>query len=1371
MSVTCPSCGTENKAPTSGTQVVCSVCFHIWDKPPVSEAASAGRHGPGPGPADQAAGSRARGGGPESDANVIGTYRRAPTTHTADRVWGAGGAGPAPPAGSPPRAQGSPAAPSQPRGGERVQVQTGGTQVWAGPSNEEVAPVGAGGAHQSVWGQPVNAPPRPAAPPPADPFGQAADPFASAPSVDPFSGPTGVDPFGASTPSSGAQGGAGPRDPFASSAGQTDPLGATQGQAINTYEGGLGAPPDPFGAAPGGSSFGAPADPFGASAPGADPFGAGAPNDPFAAGGSSESGAADPFGAPGPAADPFGSPAPTPFGQSPAGPSSSSGAFGGSSNPFGTSSAPAPAAPFDASVGSGAFGTPASEDPFSGGPDPFAGSSAPSSFGAPSNPVAGGDPFGQAPDGASIPTAGGRAPGGVASDPFGMPGADPFGAPSAPSGHAAWDDPFGGTQAADENPFGSASFEQGGEPPPIDVEPIMGAQQAQDLGTQSTFKVTTGAAAAAAAAGDGAAPLFDLDDGSDDQAHPQSKPAPGARRRARRRSGKKRANKRKARLVALGAAVLVGGLSLSFTDLGPFGINAIFGEADTGSRISTPRARDQKPPPPKWTSAFAEDSPQALVKKIKALTAKVRKGKAKDRVKAQLVSALLHLKDRHPSIFHATPQNNTTSRKLLSPAVRKLDPQLDVLTKLTQPKKGEAVAAAEALLKGAKPPTADHLYLRGRSLLKQGKRSAAREFYLGALKKAPKMQSALYDLGMIEMKTGRMKEARKTFERLRALNDNHSLAHIQLGSIAAQESRFADARKSVGDALAKAKLEKNPQAQFQAHRLIANLNRQDERHKDYIASLKRALAVLPRDETTAIELASWLTKEGKSPEALKYLERCGAGCRSAKFVNALVGAYLVEKRNETARLILKKGLVDHPKDTGLRMIQAKFEMEQQHVATAKRIYQAITTDDASFAPAYIELAKLQENTSRPGLALATLERGVKTATNKVPVLEKLAKLYIALDQTMKAKAAMTELLKIAPERTDVRLGFARLLTSKLGMYSDALPYYERLDELQALDVDAKVEHADVLYHLGRLTDAAAIVDAVLKESREHIEANIIRGGILTRKKNYLEADQVLRNALKISGASARAYLYLGLNERAEAEADSTTSLDKSTKLRKSADYLLKAVQLDPDNLGIRFNLAEVLTQVGGVDRRAAALREYNYIVKRYAKFTSPLEKKSIRPDVYLNRGRIYIINASYRKAMLDFNQAMLLAPERDDIVIEYADALQRTKNFKESEGLLNEVLKRNPEHPGAHFVLGEIAVKRGKRSEAERHFVRSVNAAHDTYPHAHRILGYLYKDRGMRTYACNHFGHFVRLMPTRDPMRIDVLGIMKRQLRCPPPKN
>lgn len=942
------------------------------------------------------------------------------------------------------------------------------------------------------------------------------------------------------------------------------------------------------------------------------------------------------------------------------------------------------------------------------------------------------DPFAHNPFGQK-PVSGGGSTGFGVDNPF----------DTADFSHAS------GGAAAGKQDSSALDFSDLGEDAPAPMPAAGGGKGARSakgggfldgLGSRSGGSARPGTSPAAQAGGE----AFDLDlSGGHEEATVIGAPVTGKVDKKgggrRRRANAGRAGKSSTgRKLALGGllVVIAGGVGLGQTKYGYFGVDALLGAGGASDRpvmAERPPTRPSAADKPAM-APMSGDTPQDYSARIVELEGQLTAAPTDVRIREELVRTLMRVQERYPAVYESKPAYGVLLQKLLTPDQLSGDKRLLISKLLAEKKTDDAATALEAYV-AQKTTNPDDLYLMARVSAAQNERERAISYYKRALETDPTYQPALYDLGEIELAASEFVEAKALFSRLLEVSPNHSGAKLAMARISLFDHDYEGALKFADDALALAKQAENREAVFQALMVKANVAEAQKKPDERRQALERALEIRPSDEPATLQLAELLTQMDLHQDALRRLKECQkAGCASAAFYRALVQAYRDGGQVEDAKSQLNEALRAQPNDTGLLMLQAADEVKADRVKTAKAIYAQIIENERTFADAYTALAALELSEGRNAEAVEVLRQGVEAADQKLPLLEKLAEVQMTVGATLKAKETMAEILKLDPNNTEAKLRFARLLKG-LGFADESARFYEDLQTSGALDGADALDYIEVLYRQKDYDRALAAVKSVLGSDPLNLRANVLQGAVQSAMGRYKEADEDLRKALKVDSASGDAYYYLGLNELAQGRTAS------------AVEYLSKASSLAPNNLEMRHELGRAFSEVGGVGNLRRALSEYSFIINEYEKYTTPVDKKRINPEIYLLRGRLYFDNGQFREALADFKLAMLLDPVRQDLIIEFAKTLQTMGKQDEARTYLEEVLTRDEKNPAAHFYLGVIEAKDGDKNSAEEHFKHAIASGGANFPSAHRYLGFMYKDKGLTALACNAFREYLRVAP------------------------
>ena len=145
---------------------------------------------------------------------------------------------------------------------------------------------------------------------------------------------------------------------------------------------------------------------------------------------------------------------------------------------------------------------------------------------------------------------------------------------------------------------------------------------------------------------------------------------------------------------------------------------------------------------------------------------------------------------------------------------------------------------------------------------------------------------------------------------------------------------------------------------------------------------------------------------------------------------------------------------------------------------------------------------------------------------------------------MRRRRSCKEILKEAPQHVGARLGLGHVARRR-GDRATALAYFEAAAALDPNNLPVKLEVAADLRELGRLDEAEAVLQEILKQAPQHVGARLGLGHVARRRG------------------------------------------DRGTALA----YFEAAAALDPNNLPVKLEVAADLRELGRLDEAEAVLQE------------------------------------------------------------------------------------------------------------------------------------------------------------------------------------
>jgi tetratricopeptide (TPR) repeat protein len=183
----------------------------------------------------------------------------------------------------------------------------------------------------------------------------------------------------------------------------------------------------------------------------------------------------------------------------------------------------------------------------------------------------------------------------------------------------------------------------------------------------------------------------------------------------------------------------------------------------------------------------------------------------------------------------------------------------------------------------------------------------------------------------------------------------------------------------------------------------------------------------------------------------------------------------------------------------------------------------------------------------------------------------------------------------------------------LELSSAAAPIDEAAFKVRTLSpAEADAARADVMASDGRVDDARALIDAVLKQDPNNIQARETLGFLALRDHNIADARKWYTEAIKSGSQNFLVYYYnasfsIGIDNE-EAESDLRSAIRLNPKYAPSYDRLatvlairrdhldeahqlnVQAIELEPDNIPYRINAAHVLEMMNRYGDAVNALK-------------------------------------------------------------------------------------------------------------------------------------------------------------------------------------
>gem|GEM_PF-400059 len=338
---------------------------------------------------------------------------------------------------------------------------------------------------------------------------------------------------------------------------------------------------------------------------------------------------------------------------------------------------------------------------------------------------------------------------------------------------------------------------------------------------------------------------------------------------------------------------------------------------------------------------------------------------------------------------------------------------------------------------------------------------------------------------------------------------------------------------------------------------------------------ERALARAPKATSLEYALSQAYRKLGDRARARQHLDR--RGDVPVRIVDPLIG-----------------GLGALGKSAQLFMVQAAEAMEDGDWAAAAGAYQTAIDRDPETLDAYRGLAVAVERLGDVDAAIGHLERGIArppqagdaTATRKRADLERtLAGMLVLAGRDLEAIEHFRRVLRIDPAHQEVREPLANAL-ARSGRLSDALALYDQVIRDRESPAPALlIKRATLLVNLGQGARARADFERAIAATPDDPALHLRFAQALTFLGEPAAADAERAAAARLAGAGDTTKHLRLLVEDAHARM-------ARGEYESALSRFDQALELAPERHGLRFELAQVLGHLGYLDD---ALREFRAV--------------------------------------------------------------------------------------------------------------------------------------------------------------------------------
>ncbi len=503
---------------------------------------------------------------------------------------------------------------------------------------------------------------------------------------------------------------------------------------------------------------------------------------------------------------------------------------------------------------------------------------------------------------------------------------------------------------------------------------------------------------------------------------------------------------------------------------------------------------------------------------------------------------------------------------------------------------------------------------------------------------------------------------------------------------------------------------RDPEAYYQLG--LASLAAGDIRQG--VAALRKTLELDPKHAAAQLRLAALMTYVD-DPAILKDAQQRLQGVledspQNADALHALALADLKLGEPEDAVQLLERAIAAAPQELMIAVTLARTKVQQKDSKGAEEVLRKAGENSPKSVDAVIILGRFYASQNRTSEAEQQFRRALAMDPQSAVAMSNLAILQNLTGRKQDAEENFKRVAGLSEKAYKSSYG---IFLFQEGRREEAIREFERLAKEEPEDREARTRLVTA-YRMGnRVPDAEKVLDKALKKNPKDLDAILQRADVFLAAGKYGPAEADLNQVIRSQPNSAEAHFMQGKLHQARGEV-----------LTYRQD-LLKALELGPDLLTVRLELAQVL--IASHDAKAA-LDLLNAAAKRFQKGSLPLlvqrnwalwalgdmpeMRKGI--DIGLSRGKttelllqdgVWNLRASkFSAARNSLEQALSIDPGDVRALGALNQAYVAQKQSSTALQKVEEYASREPKSAPVQEFLGVLQVANGNRQRARTTF-------------------------------------------------------------------
>ena len=253
---------------------------------------------------------------------------------------------------------------------------------------------------------------------------------------------------------------------------------------------------------------------------------------------------------------------------------------------------------------------------------------------------------------------------------------------------------------------------------------------------------------------------------------------------------------------------------------------------------------------------------------------------------------------------------------------------------------------------------------------------------------------------------------------------------------------------------------------------------------------------------------------------------------------------------------------------------------------------------------------------------------------------------------------------------------------QLGNLDSAIIYLEKEIELNPFKKGVYRNLGDIYVELRQFDKAREIYDNLINVDSKNAQNYVVRAQFfMTDIDDYSSSISDLSKAIELEIDNSDFYF-----TRAQV-------YFKTKEYKSALNDFQKALELNPEIINSKYIYAEIAKCHAGIGDFEKALDYYNMEID-LGENANAYSERGMFYDLYLN---------DFEKANLDFEKAIELAPNTNNIVLQYLNFLHYNKKYKQALEIAKKASEIEPKDPQSAYVSASIYMEINKPFQALAH--------------------------------------------------------------------